>query len=94
MGRKTAPGLTEQANYYVYIGPTIRSAIQRNTVIPGNLEEVKKSLARAIEQYPPIAQLLVTGDELTEARKQIKQPGNRLYEMCRRLTVMLTKNGG
>lgn len=81
MGRTAAQVLNP---YYVYIGPTIRSYIQRNTIIPGTREEVEKKLARAIEKYPPIAQLLVTGDELAEARQLTKQPGNRLYEVYRR----------
>jgi len=93
MGRKSTPALTE-GEYFVYIGPTIKSAIQRNSIYTGTRSEVGKKLASAIEKYPPIAQLLVSGNELTEARKLIKQPGNRLYETCRRLTGLLNKNGG
>ncbi len=94
MGRKTAPDLSDQATYYVYIGPTVKSAAQHNTIIPGTREEVEKKLAAALEKYPPIAQLLVSGNELAEARKQIKQPGNRLYEVYRRFILELNKNGG
>ena len=79
MGRATARNLT-----WVYIGPTIRSHIQRNTILTGTREEVLKKLAVAIEKYPPIASLLVSSEELAEARKMIKQPGNRLYEVYRR----------
>ena len=53
-----------------------------------------KKLAGAIEKYPLMAQLLVSGDELAEARKQIKQPGTRLYNVYRRFVNGLTKNGG
>lgn len=92
MGRKiTKP---EKVEYYVYIGPTIRSAVQQNTIITGSREVVKKKLAGAIEKYPPIEQLIVNGEELAEARKQIKQPGNRMYEVCKRLTGLLKTNGG
>jgi hypothetical protein len=83
MGKKTATDLNK-AKTWVYIGPTIRSAIQQNTILTGTWEEVLKRLESAIEKYPPIAQLLISADELAEARKQIKQPGNRLYEVYRR----------
>lgn len=84
MGRKKSNAPVAQANYYVYIGPTIWSAIQRNSIFVGSFSEVTQKLAMAIEKYPPIAQLLVSGDELSEARRMIKQPGNRLYEVYRR----------
>lgn len=79
MGR-TSP----QVLNWVYIGPTIRSHIQHNTILTGTREEVEKKLKTAIEKYPAIAQLLVSSDQLAEARKLIKQPGNRLYEVYRR----------
>ena len=84
MGRKTAHGLTDQATVWVYIGPTIRSAIQQNSIHSGTREEVLKQLEYAIERYPQIASLLISAEELAEARKLIKQPGNRLYEAYRR----------
>ncbi len=94
MGRKQSPANVAEVSYFVYIGPTIKSFVQHNTILEGTLDEVKASLASAIEKYPPIAQLLVSGNDLAEARKQIKQPGNRLYEVCRRLSVLLNTNGG
>ena len=93
MGR-TKPDEALKPGYFVYIGPTIKSAIQRNTIVTGTREEVEKKLKYAIDKYPPIAQLLVSGNELTEARKMIRQPGNRLYEVCRRLVGLLNKIGG
>jgi len=93
MGR-TKSDEAVKPGYFVYIGPTIKSAIQRNTIVMGNREEVEKKLKYAIEKYPPIAQLLISGNELTEARKMIRQPGNRLYEVYGRLIRLLNKNGG
>ena len=92
MGRATAQVLSP--GYYVYIGPTIRSFCQHNSIYTGSREDVEKLLARAIEKYPPIAQLLVSGDELAEARQMIKQPGNRIFEQNKRLIRLLTTNGG
>ncbi len=83
MGKKNETDLNK-VKTWVYIGPTIRSAIQQNTILTGTREEVMKKLESAIEKYPLIAQLLISAEELAEARKQIKQPGNRLYEVYRR----------
>ncbi len=90
MGRTAAQDLKEVKNW-VYIGPTIRSAIQHNTILTGTREEVEKKLARAIEKYPPIAQLLISSEELARARQLVKQPGNRLYEVYRRFVNGLNK---
>ena len=84
MGKRSSTDMTKDVENWVYIGPTIRSAIQQNTILTGTREEVLKRLERAIEKYPPIAHLLISAEELAEARKLIKQPGNRLYEVYRR----------
>lgn len=94
MGRKQEPGHVTKADYFVYIGPTIRSIAQHNSIIQGDREQVLKKLAGAIEKYPPIAQLLIGGNALADARKQIKQPGNRLYVAYRKLIGLLNQNGG
>ena len=94
MGRTTPPVLRDQNTYYVYIGPTIKSAAQHNSIIPGTRDEVLKKLESAIEKYPLMKQLLVSGEELAEARNQIRQPGTRLHDVYRRLVTGLTKQGG
>ncbi|MBP5295485.1 MAG: hypothetical protein J6Y95_07200 [Lachnospiraceae bacterium] len=95
MGRTATHDLKSQVENWVYIGPTIRSAIQHNTILTGTREEVEKKLAYAIEKYPPIAQLLISSDELARARQLIKQPGNRLYEVYRRFVAGFNNvNGG
>ena len=95
MGRTASQNLKNKVENWVYIGPTIRSAIQHNTIVTGTREEVEKKLAYAIEKYPPIAQLLISSDELARARQLIKQPGNRLYEVYRRFIAGFKNvNGG
>lgn len=91
MGRTAAHDLTKQVENWVYIGPTIRSFVQHNTILTGTREEVLKKLDRAIEKYPPIAQLLISSDKLAEARILVRQPGNRLYEVYRRFVNGLNK---
>ena len=91
MGRTAAQDLKKQVENWVYIGPTIRSHIQHNTILTGTREEVVKKLERAIEKYPPIAQLLISSEQLAEARILVRQPGNRLYEVYRRFVNGLNK---
>ena len=92
MGRDQKHEITaDRVDVYVYIGPTIRSAVQHGSIFPGPRENAEKKLAAAIEKFPPIRMLLVSGEELAVARKQLKQPGNRLYEINRRFFSELTK---
>lgn len=90
MGRTAAQDLSK-VKTWVYIGPTIRNYIQHNTILTGTREDVVKKLDRAIEKYPPIAQLLISSDQLAEARILVRQPGNRLYEVYRRFVNGLNK---
>ncbi len=80
--------------YYVYLGPNIRGVIQHGKILPGDRAEVEAFLEEPIRKYPAIKRLLVSGDELAEARTKIKQPDSRLYEVYRRFVRELNKNGG
>lgn len=63
----------------VYLGPTIRGIIQKGQIFSGTKEEVLASLVPAAADYPGIAGLLVTGEELPEARIQVRTAGTLLY---------------
>ncbi len=41
--------------------------------------------AAAIEKYPLIKTLIVSGDKLPEARLKVKKPGNALYKNYQRI---------
>ena len=62
-----------------YLGPTIRGIIQKGQIFSGTKEEVLASLVPAAADYPGIAGLLVTGEELPEARIQVRTAGTLLY---------------
>ncbi len=70
--------------YYVYLGPNIRGVIQRGKIFPGERAEVEAFLEEPIRKYPAIKRLLVSGEELAEARTQIKQPTSRLHQVYKR----------
>lgn len=71
--------------YYVYLGPTIRGVIQKGAIYPGSRQEVLAALERAIQKYPRIRNLLVSGEELVTDRVQVKIPGTRLNTEYRKL---------
>ncbi len=73
------------AGFSCYIGPSIIGVVQQNKIIPGTVEEAREFYSAAIKKYPAISRLIVDGNELAEARKLIKTPGNLLYITYRKL---------
>lgn len=75
------------AEFCVYIGPTIVGAIQTITIYCGTKEEVLKEpmLSAAISKYPDIAELIVSGKTLATDRVKVKTEGEELYKAYRRL---------
>lgn len=76
-----AKAASGSGGFCAYIGPTIRGLIQHGTIYEGSKRDALKgpALRRAVDTYPEIAGLLVTGDALTEARRKINTPGSLLY---------------
>ncbi len=69
----------QQAGFCVYLGPTILGVIQHGTVYSGTKEAALASISPAVQRYPLIAPLMVTGDALPADRIKVKTPGNLLY---------------
>ncbi len=67
------------AVFCVYIGPTILGVIQSGTVLRGSREEAIAAVSTAIEKYPLVKTLIVTGDTLGADRIKVNTPGNMLY---------------
>ena len=65
--------------FCVYIGPSIRGVIQGGMIMEGTKEKMCSFLAKAIENYPLIKSLIVTGATLPEDRIKVKTPGNLLH---------------
>ena len=77
--------------FCAYLGPSIRGVVQNGTIYEGTLQSVLQFLAPAIEKYPRIGKLIVSGDDLPVAREKIKTKGNYLYEENRRFVAELQK---
>lgn len=69
----------KSAGFCMYIGPSIIGTIQQSRILYGSKQDALKQLSGAIEKYPLIASLIVSGDDLPEARIKVKTPGNLLY---------------
>ena len=64
------------AGFYCYIGPNLTGLIQNGAILRGTRAEALK--AAAPEKQPLVKTLIVSGDELPEARLKVKRPGNAL----------------
>lgn len=80
--KKTAQ---EPIRYCVYLGPSIRGAIQHGAIFRCSRDEACAQLKGLLDRWPRIRSLIVDGEHLSEARIQLKTPGNGLYEQARRL---------
>ncbi len=76
---------------YVYIGPSIRGVIQRGTIYPGTRQEVIEALDSAIQKYPRIRNLIVSGETLAADRISVKTPGTRLSTEYKKLVAEVNK---
>lgn len=74
-------------SFYVYLGPSIRGVIQKGTIYPGSRQDVIGVLDSAIQKYPRIRNLLVSGETLVTDRIQIKTPGTRLFTEYKKLVA-------
>lgn len=82
-GKKKPDG--SAAGFYCYIGPSLTGLIQSGDIYRGTRTEALKAAAAAIEQQPLVKSLIVSGEELSEARLKVKRPGNALYANYRRI---------
>lgn len=80
----------ESASFFMYLGPTIQGVIQ-NASIYASREEAEQLLAPAIEKFPRIRTLLISGETLAEDRINVTKPGTRLYVEYHRLVNELKK---
>lgn len=77
----------------VYIGPSIRGVIQKGAIYVGTKTEVEAALDSAIQKYPRIRSLIVSGDTLAADRVSIKTPGTRLNNEYKKLLSEVKKGG-
>lgn len=87
--KKEAP--KKEASFFMYLGPTILGVIQTASIFPGTKAEVEKKLSAAIERFPRIRNLLISGETIAVDRINVTKPGSRLYAEYHRLVNELKK---
>lgn len=70
---------------YCYIGPNLKNLLQTGKTFTGTREEALAEATEAIEAYPLVKKLIVTGEALGKARIDVKKPGNILYDRYQKL---------
>ena len=80
----TAPksaAVAKDAGVSAYIGPNLPGIIQTGTIYPVSKAQAleREDVKLALAKKPGIAELIVDGDELPEARIKVKTPGEDLY---------------
>lgn len=78
--KKTSKPSAAAPGFYIYVGPTITGVIQTGHVFRvSSREEAAAAIPQAVERYPLIKSLIVSGDTYPEDRIKVKTPGNLLY---------------
>ena len=73
------------AGFFCYIGPSIPGLIQHGDIYIGSRKKALAAASAAIEKYPKIKTLIISGEKLPEARLKVKKPGNALYKNYQRI---------
>ena len=68
--------MSDSSGYYAYVGPTVRSLLQCNTIMLGTKEQAMARAEKAIRKAPTVRQLIVPGSRLQAARNNIKNDIN------------------
>lgn len=77
------------SGFYIYVGPTIRGSIQRNTIFRGTKAQALEKAADAIGKHKLVKTLIVSGDNLSSVRLKLKEKGNAHYTNYNRLASEL-----
>lgn len=73
------------AGFCIYIGPNLRGLLRTGTIFRGTREDAYGKAAAAIEAQPLVKVLIVPGDALPEARRQVREPGNAMNAIYEKL---------
>lgn len=66
--------------FWCYIGPNLTELIQTGTIFRGTRADALKAAKDAIEKFPLVKTLIVSGEHLAQARLDVKKPGTALHK--------------
>ncbi len=64
--------------FWCYIGPNLTELIQTGTIFRGTREDALEAAKDAIEKFPLVKTLIVSGEHLPQARLDVKRSGTAL----------------
>lgn len=74
-------------DFWCYIGPNLTELIQTGTIFRGTREDALEAAKDAIEKFPLVKTLIVSGDHLPLARLEVKKPGTALNKNYRKVAA-------
>jgi len=63
---------------FIYVGPSLRTGVRKNTVFTGTREEVEEYLKPTLEAYPQAKTLLIPTESLAKVKSQVNTRGTLL----------------
>ncbi len=85
--QEAVPAKPEPSGIWCYIGPNLAGLMQSGKVFRGTRAKALKEAAAAIEKYPLVKTLIVSGENLADSRTKVKTPGNALYKNYQRIAA-------
>ncbi len=74
--------------FWCYIGPNLTHFIQTGTIFRGTREEALEAAKDAIEKYPLVKSLIVSGENLQTARIDVKKPGTAMHKLYSKVAAV------
>lgn len=69
----------EEEKTYCYIGPNLPDgALKKNSIIIGTKSEIKERYKAEIEKYPQLERLMISVENLADAKSKVETEGNIL----------------
>lgn len=87
-----------RSGVFFYIGPTLRGLLRTGQMFRGAHSAALEAAKEAIEKYPLVKTLIVSGDAFPAARLRLLESGNALranYDALRRMDIeaLAAENG-
>lgn len=79
-----------RSGVFFYIGPTLRGLLRTGDMFRGGRDAALEAAKEAIEKYPLVKTLIVSGDAFPAARLRLQKQGNALranYDALRRMDI-------
>lgn len=86
--RKQPKNAVCESGVFVYIGPTIRGAVQNGSIFRGSETDVKNKVAALVENVEnkeQIGKLIIRDRDLAAAKEKLRKGGNSLSMAYRAL---------